>query len=80
VRSVLTVIGRRCWLDDGFEADLRVTLKGVRWWRIGLFLGPPPGSHMGFWQTRAWGLRGWNYRWGTFGNAITVLAHTRADD
>lgn len=48
-------------LDDGFETELRLD-SPRRWFRVGLFYGPPPGSHMGFWRTRGYGVRGWNYR------------------
>lgn len=45
--------------------------------RFGAFYGPPPGSHMGFWRTRAYGLRGLNYRIGSFHRALTFLLHWR---
>ena len=64
---------------SGFQigCSLRITLPG-RWFRVAAFLGEAPGSHMGFWRTRAYGLRGWNYRVGTIGRCATVLLHTRA--
>jgi hypothetical protein len=57
--------------------DFNLTIRG-RWWRTAAFYGEAPGSHTGFWRTRAYsGLRGWNYRVGTLLRCLTVLVHTR---
>lgn len=64
------------WFDVQKGCGLRLTLPG-RWFRVAAFFGQPPGSHMGFWRTRAYGLRGWNYRVGTFRHCLTVLLHIR---
>ena len=65
------------WSDVQIGAGLRVTVPG-RWFRAAAFFGQAPGSHMGFWRTRAYGLCGWNYRAGTIRRCVTVLLHTRA--
>jgi hypothetical protein len=79
--KLLEVEGHARRLSDGWEADLRVMLPR-RWWRVGVFYGPPPGSHMGWWLTGGDGLWGINYRrqvssgpgrW----RCLTLLAHTR---
>lgn len=51
-------------LDDGWQAWLRADEPGPggRFARAGLFYGPPPGSHTGWWRTRAGSVRGINYR------------------
>lgn len=68
-------------LDDGWEADLRLTTRR-RWYRVGAFYGTPPGSSIGLWRTR-WGtLRGLNLRIGRryVGPCLTLLAHTKRGD
>jgi hypothetical protein len=65
------------WFDFQKGCGLRLTLPG-RWFRVAVFYGTPPGSHMGFWRTRVDTLRGWNYRVGTIRRCATVLLHTRA--
>lgn len=49
-----------------------------RWLRLAVYLGTPPGSHIGFWRTRWGGLRGWNLRVGKryVGPCLTVFVHT----
>jgi hypothetical protein len=56
--------------------DIHFTVRG-RWWRTAAFYGDAPGSHMGFWRTDYCGLRGWNYRVGSFARCLTVFVHTR---
>jgi hypothetical protein len=56
--------------------DFHVTVRGRRW-RTAAFYGDAPGSHMGFWRTDAFGLRGWNYRVGSLARCLTVFVHTR---
>jgi hypothetical protein len=58
------------------NVDARLVLPGWRWFRIGVFWGTAPGSHMGFWRTRWGSLQGINYRVGTLERNLTVLAHT----
>lgn len=52
-----------------------------RRWRVRVFAayGPPPGSHIGLWRTRAGELRGVNMRIGRriAGPCFTVLFHWR---
>lgn len=80
---LLTVDGHARKLDNGWEADIVVTVPG-HWLRAGAFYGPPPGSHMGWWRTRVDDLAGINYRaqvrppspdggW----RCLTLLAHSR---
>lgn len=78
----VTVTGHARRLADGWESDL-VIETSHRWLRGGLFYGPPPGSHMGFWRTNWAELHGWNYRvevhrpgagrW----RCLTALLHTK---
>lgn len=48
--------------------------------RLAAYFGPPPGSHIGFWCTRADSLRGVNLRIGKryVGPCLTLLAHIRS--
>ena len=50
-----------------------------RWLRIAAYYGSPPGSHIGFWRTRAGTVRGWNLRVGKryIGPCLTLMIHTR---
>jgi hypothetical protein len=69
-------------LYPGFEACFAVEALG-RWVRLGLFYGDAPGSHMmgkhfAWWLTRAYGMRGWNVRFGWWPKpCATILLHTR---
>lgn len=56
--------------------NVRLTVRG-RWWRTAAYYGLAPGSHMGFWHTDYCGLKGWNYRIGSFARCLTVFVHTR---
>jgi hypothetical protein len=79
---LLTVDGYWRRLDDGFESDLKVSTP-QRWFRVGLFYGEAPGSHMigkhlTAWRTRVDDLRGVNVRFGWWPRpCVTVLLHTR---
>lgn len=58
--------------------DVRLTLPSGRWFRLGVYLDPPPRmSHIGFWRTRWGGLKGLNLRIRVPGFYATMLAHTR---
>ena len=56
--------------------NIRLTARG-RSWRTAAYYGDAPGSHMGFWRTDYRGLRGWNYRVGSFERCLTIFVHTR---
>lgn len=56
------------------NASIRV--MGRRF-RVAAYLGDAPGSHMGFWRSDAYGLKGWNYRIGRLDRCFTLLAHMR---
>ena len=58
------------------EFEIVVYAAGRRT-RFGAFYGTPPGSHMGFWRTRAYGMNGLNYRIGSFRRSLTFLLHSR---
>lgn len=60
------------------EACIVFVIPG-RWVRLGAFLGEAPGSHMGLWHTDTGTVHGWNYRIGSIGRCVTLLAHTRKD-
>lgn len=56
--------------------NLKVTVQG-RWFRVAAYWGSAPGSHMGFWRSNAFGLRGWNYRVGNLNRCLTAFVHTK---
>lgn len=64
--------------DTQLGGDVRTVLFD-RWWRIALFYGQPPGSHIGLWRTRVDGLEGINLRIGRryTGPCLTLFIHTR---
>jgi len=74
---------RRHWrrVPDGFESDLRLQMA-ERWFRVGLFYGHAPGSHMfgkhlTAWRTQYGDLHGINIRFGWWPRpCVTMLAHT----
>jgi hypothetical protein len=73
------VRGRRSPIDYGNRGgDLVVEWFG-RWQRFALYVGSPPGSHIGFWRTRVDTMRGVNLRIGRryTGPCLTVFVHTR---
>ena len=59
--------------------NLAHTFFGRRWVRVAAYYGSPPGSHIGFWRTRAGTVHGWNLRIGKryVGPCLTLLVHTR---
>jgi hypothetical protein len=74
----MEVVARREWSSDNKGGDLVLWTRRRRY-RLAAYWGTPPGSHIGFWRTRAGGLRGINLRIGRryVGPFLTILAHTR---
>jgi hypothetical protein len=76
------VRGRKWPVDYGNRGgDLIVEMFG-RWVRFALYVGSPPGSHIGFWRTRGGftgEMQGLNLRIGRryIGPCLTVFVHTR---
>lgn len=64
--------------DQQRGGDVVIT-AGKRWLRVALYIGSPPGSHIGFWRTRIGPMRGLNLRIGRryVGPCVTVFAHYR---
>lgn len=73
------VRGRPRLVDYGNRGgDIVVEMFG-RWMRFALYVGSPPGSHIGLWRTK-WGeLSGINLRVGRryIGPCVTLFVHTR---
>ena len=67
--------------DQQWGGDARIS-GSRRWVRLALYIGTPPGSHIGFWRTRVADLRGWNLRIGRryAGPTLTLMLHTRPSE
>lgn len=48
-----------------------------RWFGVGVYYGPPPGTHKGFWVTNKPPMYGWNLRLGPYKHSLTIFIHTR---
>jgi hypothetical protein len=73
------VRGRTSPIDYGNRGgDLVIEWFG-RWLRFAVYVGSPPGSHIGFWRTCVGTMRGINLRVGRryIGPCVTVFVHTR---
>lgn len=73
----MSITVSREWCPDQKGGDLVVEVLG-RWVRFALYVGTPPGSHIGLWRTN-WGyLKGVNLRIGKryVGPCVTVFVHT----
>lgn len=67
-------------LDYGNRGAALVVRLFGRWVRLGVAVGSPPGSHIGFWRSRMGsGMAGWNLRVGKryIGPCVTAWVHTR---
>ncbi len=73
----MTVKVSREWYPDQKGGDLVVEALG-HWVRFAVYVGTPPGSHIGIWRT-SWGdLKGLNVRVGKryIGPCLTAFVHT----
>jgi hypothetical protein len=79
--NVLKVEANRERHVDNRGGDL-VVLIGRRWIRFAAYYGTPPGSRIGLWRTRAYGLYGLNLRVGKriTGPCLTTFVHTKRRD
>lgn len=72
--------GHACPVDHGNRGgSVALTVAG-RWWvRFALYVGSPPGSHIGVWLTRWPPLYGANVRIGRryVGPCVTAFVHAR---
>jgi hypothetical protein len=62
---------------DNRGGDIVVEAFG-RWVRFAVYVGTPPGSHIGIWRTDWCGLKGLNLRVGRryVGPCVTAFVHT----
>jgi hypothetical protein len=62
---------------DQRYAEIKVTTRN-RWTRFVATFGTPPGSHIGFWRTNWFSLKGWNLRVGRrYQTCLTLFIHTK---
>lgn len=67
--------------DSQIGGDVVLTGLG-RWVRGAVYLGTPPGSHIGLWRTQYGPLQGLNLRVGRqyLGPCLTLFVHTRPQE
>jgi hypothetical protein len=72
--------GRPGYRDYGQRGGDIVVETFGRWIRGALYVGTPPGSHIGLWRTRTGTVGGLNLRVGRryIGPCLTVFIHTRS--